>query len=201
MTTEETYWENRYAAGGNSGAGSRNRLLRYKANFINHIIDQYQVKSIIDWGCGDGHLMELLTPKYYLGTDISTTAIEKLIQSHTRWPYRSFMRYSAYKNNRAQMAISIDVIFHLVSPESLHDYMQKLFQSAREYVLIYSSNGTVPPSIRLHSHLADNRFTDWIEQHQPHARIILHQPNQYPYDPARPADTSISDWYLYQIKN
>lgn len=69
------YWENRYLKGGTSGKGSYNKLAKFKANIINLFITQYQINSVIDFGCGDGNQLQFANYPYYIGLDISKTAI------------------------------------------------------------------------------------------------------------------------------
>ena len=40
FTTSKNYWEERYKTGGNSGAGSYDRLAKFKAQIINDFIKQ-----------------------------------------------------------------------------------------------------------------------------------------------------------------
>jgi hypothetical protein len=54
------YWENRYAAGGNSGDGSYGRLAVFKAEFINKFIDEVNINSATEMGCGDGHQLFII---------------------------------------------------------------------------------------------------------------------------------------------
>ena len=48
------YWDRRYRTGGDSGAGSYNRLAQFKANFLNMFVDQHQIASVVEYGSGDG---------------------------------------------------------------------------------------------------------------------------------------------------
>ena len=53
------YWDQRYRTGGNSGAGSYNRLAQFKASFLNTFVNTYQIASVIEYGCGDGAQLKL----------------------------------------------------------------------------------------------------------------------------------------------
>ena len=50
----ETYWERRYATGGNSGSGSYGRLSEYKAEFLNSFVEEHQIHSLIDSAVATG---------------------------------------------------------------------------------------------------------------------------------------------------
>jgi len=64
-------WEDRYLSGGNSGAGSYGELCDYKAKFINAFVNEKNIKSIIEFGSGDGNQMEHFKIENYIGVDIS----------------------------------------------------------------------------------------------------------------------------------
>src|SRR5215207_6091130 len=55
----EDYWITRYATGGNSGAGSYNKLAEYKAEVLNDFVKRHNVESVIEYGCGDGNQLKL----------------------------------------------------------------------------------------------------------------------------------------------
>ena len=49
------YWENRYKNNETSGDGSYGKLALFKSSIINNFIKDYNIKSILDLGCGDGN--------------------------------------------------------------------------------------------------------------------------------------------------
>src|ERR1700722_520959 len=76
FTSSPRYWEDRYAIGGNSGAGSYGRLARFKAEVINNFVAEHAVLTVIELGCGDGAQLDLARYPHYSGIDISLQAIE-----------------------------------------------------------------------------------------------------------------------------
>ncbi len=70
------YWDRRYKKGGNSGAGSYNRLAEFKADFLNRFVVQNQIDSVIEFGSGDGAQLQLAYYPTYIGVDVSAKAIE-----------------------------------------------------------------------------------------------------------------------------
>ena len=68
--------EGRYVEGGNSGAGSYNRLAEFKAEILNRFVKENHIKNIIEWGCGDGNQLMLAEYPLYIGFDVSATAIK-----------------------------------------------------------------------------------------------------------------------------
>lgn len=69
------YWEERYASGRNSGAGSYKKLAEFKAEIVNSFVTRHNVTSVIEFGCGDGNQLELANYHRYLGLDVSETVI------------------------------------------------------------------------------------------------------------------------------
>lgn len=75
-TCSADYWERRYQSGGDSGAGSYNRLALFKAEILNEFVKSNNISSVIEWGCGDGNQLKLAQYPQYMGIDVSAKAIE-----------------------------------------------------------------------------------------------------------------------------
>src|ERR1041385_8036217 len=69
------YWEARYREGGNSGDGSYGRLASFKAQVLNDFVARNQIRSVVEFGCGDGNQLSLAQYPKYLGLDVSPTAV------------------------------------------------------------------------------------------------------------------------------
>ena len=68
-----SFWEQRYAYGGNSGKGSTEKRSCAKANLLN---DHPKVVAlVIELGSGDGHNASMYVVEKYVGFDISKTVI------------------------------------------------------------------------------------------------------------------------------
>lgn len=133
-----SYWDRRYLQGRTSGAGSEGEFARAKAEQVRRVIERERVTSIIDWGAGDGHVLGLVDPQVpYLGVDISRLAVTRLRRS---FPHHSFALAANYRGQRADLALSLDVIFHLVNDLDYQAYLHRLFGSAERLVLIHSTN-------------------------------------------------------------
>ena len=59
MFNSKNYWNDRYVKGQNSGTGSYNKLAQFKADVINDFLGRNQIKSIVDYGVGDGNQLKL----------------------------------------------------------------------------------------------------------------------------------------------
>ena len=74
-TSSAEYWEKRYESGGDSGVGSYNRLAEFKADIINTFVKEHNIKTVIEWGSGDGRQLRLASYPEYIGIDVSPKAV------------------------------------------------------------------------------------------------------------------------------
>ncbi|MCA9784763.1 MAG: class I SAM-dependent methyltransferase, partial [Candidatus Cloacimonetes bacterium] len=169
------YWEQRYATGGNSGDGSYNRLAEFKAEILNDFESEFKIRSVLEFGCGDGNQLSLSRYPSYVSYDISQTVI-----SHCRAKFqddntKSFCLLEDYRNEKAELVLSLDVIFHLVEDPVFEDYMKRLFQAAERFVIIYSSDredSFQHPG----SHVRHRCYSKWIDFNQPGWTRLRHIP-------------------------
>lgn len=193
----KAYWEQRYADGGDSGSGSYRKFAEFKADVINAFVKQYGIRSIIEYGCGDGAQLELAAYPAYVGFDVSPTAIMMCQEKYRHDRTKTFKLVDDYANDKAELTMSLDVIYHLVEDEVFDAYMRRLFGSSQHYVIIYSSNAERPEAEPLHvrhrvfSHWVDANVTDW--------RLQQHIPNRYPYH-GDAGEGSFADFYIYERK-
>jgi hypothetical protein len=188
------YWDTRYASGGNSGTGSYGDLAAFKAGILNDFVAEYHINSIVEFGCGDGNQLSLSKYPQYLGLDVSPSAVKRcqgLFRHETSKRFEVFDA-SYVASERADLALSLDVIFHLVEDHIYEQHMRVLFEAATRFVIIYSDNVEAP---RDALHVRHRRFSDWIEQNQPGWRLVKHIPNKFPYQP----DTQLGSWADFWI--
>lgn len=153
------YWERRYAGGKTSGSGSYGRLAAYKADLLNNFVKNHEVTSVIEFGCGDGNQLTLAEYPRYIGYDVSMTAIAKCREIFSNDPSKEFHLISEYTGGKADLVLSLDVIYHLVEDDLFDSYMHMLFDAADRYVIIYSSNDQFMRDVN--QHVRHRRFTDW----------------------------------------
>lgn len=195
MIDSAEYWEARYRRGKTSGAGSYGRLAAMKAAVINDLIEENEIESVIDFGCGDGNQLSLMTPVGYLGVDVSETALDRLRRRFAAQPLYAFRHADALEGvPRADLALSLDVIYHLVEDAVFETYMRRLFLYARRFVVVYSSNVERPYR---GAHIRHRRFTDFVAARMPEWQLARHLPNPFPWDPADQANTSFSDFFVF----
>ncbi|QIK79662.1 class I SAM-dependent methyltransferase [Sphingomonas piscis] len=189
------YWEERYASGRNSGAGSYGRLAEFKANFINSYVAEAGIQTVLEFGCGDG--AQLARAKYpnYIGVDVSSTVLNLAQRAFDGNDAIKFLHADAVECDfRADLTLSLDVIYHLVEDDVFEKHMQQLFHHSRRAVIIYSSNqdGVLAPHVR------HRRFTNWISDNRVGFELTMFKSNMYPYDESDPNNTSFSDFYVYE---
>lgn len=176
----KAYWIERYEKGGNSGAGSFGQLAQFKADFINEFVKAHEIKSVSEFGCGDGNQLKLydFDDIFYTGYDVSEDALmkcnelfpeENKVFLETTWPF-------AYD---ADLTLSIDVIYHLLENDVFDSYMKDLFSSSKKYVIIYSTNNPDIPNTA--KHIKHRAFTDWINKNAKEFKLIKTKVNKYPY--------------------
>ncbi len=193
------YWNDRYHGGGNSGAGSYGRLALFKAETLNKFIRDESYTTSIEFGCGDGAQLSLLDVEHYHGIDVSESAVTRCRENFQNNSTRSFLTLAEYDASpfKADMSISLDVIYHLVEDSVFDTYMHTLFEAASQSVVIYASNEdekTADPHVR------HRRFTDWVERNMPGWEQSAYIPNRYPFDWKDPQNTSFANFHIFKPK-
>lgn len=162
------YWERRYAAGGTSGLGSTGPQAAWKAQVVNGWVRELGVTSVVDLGCGDGQQLALAEYPRYLGIDPSGTAVRLCMERFADDATKSFLHLPPEEFTdpagwlRADLALSMEVLFHLVEQEVYDDYLRQLFASAERWVVICSND---TPGGDLAAHERHRSFTEWVATH------------------------------------
>lgn len=194
FTHSADYWERRYAAGGTSGAGSYGEVARFKAAVLNGFVAERSVGSVLEFGCGDGNQLALASYPTYIGLDVSASALDLCMMRFSKDDTKSFLLYepTRFVNHGAmgaELAISLDVILHLVEDAVFETHMRQLFDAAGRYVAIFSSNEEISVS---EPHVRHRAFTSWIRQHRPQWTMTDRVDN-----PHKGAE-SVADFYIYE---
>lgn len=134
------YWQERYRLGGDSGAGSMGVAAAYKATVLNEFVAAHHVESVIEFGCGDGRQLALAQYPEYLGIDISADAVRLCADRFQTDRSKAFKLLDDYQGERADLTLSLDVIYHLVEDAVYDDYLQRLFAAGNRFVIIYSTD-------------------------------------------------------------
>lgn len=189
------YWETRYSQGRTSGSGSYGRLAQYKADFLNKLIEEKQVKSVLDMGCGDGNQLSMLRDVPYVGADVSISVLEKNRERFAGRPNTKFVHVDDLAvTDRFDLTMSNDVIYHLVEDDIFKRYMRSLFRHSRRYVAIYASNKVSP--VRA-SHIKHRKFTSFVAKKLKNWTLVQNEPNPFPWDPENKNETSFANFHVF----
>lgn len=196
-----SHWERHYAAGGSSGSGSFGVLAEFKAEIVNGFVREHAIQSVVELGCGDGHQLALADYPSYLGIDISRSAVDLCRARFGDDPSKRFLHDDSHclgidDSLRAELALSLDVIFHLVEDGVFERYMTHLFQLGERFVVIFSSDHDHNPRLRP-PHIRHRRFSQWVIERRPDFRLARVIPNRYPFQgDARTG--SYCDFHIYE---
>lgn len=194
--SSDEYWKTRYRKNGNSGAGSYGRLARFKADVLNEFVKAHSVGSVIEWGCGDGNQLGLAAYPSYVGVDISPDALALCRREFAADTTKRFMLYpdAVSAGAQAELALSLDVIYHLVEDATYDSYMRALTASGVRFIGIYSSDEDKPGHV---PHVRHRSFSTWLATHAPQWKLCQATVNRYPFDPADPGETSWADFRFF----
>jgi len=171
------YWESRYAKFGNSGAGSYGECAVYKASVLNQFVKDQNINTVIEFGCGDGNQLSLFTFPNYIGLDVSQTAIKGCIERFQSEKTKSFFLFDSAcfldhgEIFKAELVLSLDVLYHLVEDVGYLDYLRHLFSASKKYAVIYSSDTNIQTK-HLSPHCRLREFTKDIERYFPEWRLV-----------------------------
>jgi len=194
------YWRERYAQGGSSGHGSYHKLAEFKAEFLNNLVHEKQIRTVVEFGCGDGNQLTLASYPRYVGYDVSDDAIALCREQFAADSTKRFASSNEAPPEKAELTLSLDVVYHLVEDEVFHLYMERLFDCAERVVVLYSSN-VEDTSAGNHQHIRHRQFTRWIAEHRPQWQLTQHVPNRYPFK-GNSKQGSFSDFYVFeQVKS
>lgn len=199
------YWNQRYGRGGDSGAGSKGNLARFKADYLNRFVTEHDVKKVIEWGCGDG--MQLASAVYpqYVGLDISKVVLHKVIKKFKSDKSKEFRIYNPeYIGTdpavKGDLALSLDVVYHIINEKHFINYLFSLFNSSERFVIIYAPDIDRWDDPTKHERY--RRFTPYVEKLFPSWKLIEIKKNKYSVERNNYlSDRSESDFYVYKLNN
>ena len=194
------YWNDRYTHGGTSGAGSYGRLAKFKADFLNEFIAMNNIASVVEFGCGDGAQLELAQYPSYVGCDVSPQAVKICAEKFAGRAGYEFheLGYSHPKEGQFDLALSLDVIYHLIEDDVFDKYMRRLFCASDKYVIIYAYNFEKNYKAK---HEKGREFLKWCQVHAGNWILVQKMEQKYPYNAEDPDNTSQSDFYVFKKKN
>lgn len=191
------YWENRYKNNETSGDGSYGKLALFKSSIINNFIKDYNIKSILDLGCGDGNQLKYFntTNINYIGVDPSITIINKLKEIYKNDKNKNFITLDEKINTKVELTLSCDILFHLINSNIWEKHIANLFNISTKYVIIYAYDFDED----WNNHCKSRKFTDFIKKKYSNWQLIKVIKNKYPlFEGCDDQNASMSDFYFYK---
>lgn len=131
---EKKYWDDRYAAGHNSGYGSYGEQLVKKINWLTG----WKIDSISEIGCGDFNfglaLLRIYPNAFYAGQDISEVIINKNKQLYSS--DKTTFTTDIDELPSADLLLCIDVLFHVLDDKDLEELLDKIESKWTNYLAI-----------------------------------------------------------------
>lgn len=146
--SERTYWEARYASGGNSGAGSYGPEGQWKTEQVRYAAVKHAVESILDLGSGDGAMADSLfraLPKVaYRGVDIAPSAVARCKKDA---PPNATFEVGDFTDpdfsGEADLVLCLDVLFHLHDQEAHDAATAAILRSFRKVAVVAAWNPSI----------------------------------------------------------
>jgi len=196
FTGSGDYWEKRYAQGGTSGAGSYGKYQKYKANVINDFLNNHEIGAVIEFGCGDGNQLQDIGYQNYIGFDISPTIVKNCQSKFQEDGSKQFLHISEFAQQQADLVVSLDVIYHLVEDEVYLQYMNNLVASARDFIIVFSSNTDKQKTLS-RKHVKHRVFTEFFER-DPHWQLVDTIETPTSVSDAAANDIHVADFYIFK---
>jgi cyclopropane fatty-acyl-phospholipid synthase-like methyltransferase len=164
------YWEDRYSKNGNSGLGSHDILqTKFKSDYINNLIINNNLKTVVELGSGDGNQLKMFKGyDSYTGYDVSKTIIEKCQLEFANDISKKFTNNIQDIKEKYDLALSLDVIYHLVEENVYYEYLEKLF-SCSDIICIYTTNIN---DNDWSGHMVLRSLDDYVDKHQKDFTLI-----------------------------
>jgi hypothetical protein len=191
-----SYWDNRYKNNYDTGIQSQGILLEKQIQFTNDLIDKHHLTSVIEWGCGDGHMLLQLHLKKYIGLDISSWSIKRCKEQFKEDSSKEFFLVNDYHlDSNHDLALSLgNVISSIPDRNDFIQYMQNLFNSSQQFVCIFSPD----EESEQYGHIKAWKFSDYVSEHLPQWELIDKKETGYPYKPGDPLKAS---FFIYRKNN
>lgn len=128
---EKSFWDKRYASGGNSGDGSYGEQLKKKLEWIAPL----DFETVTEVGCGDfnfGKNLLELHPARYIGMDTSDLIIER---NKVLYPEHLFIKKHRIVP-QADLVLCIDVLFHVIEYKDLEELLEDLRRAWTKYLIV-----------------------------------------------------------------
>jgi len=136
------YWELRYRLGATSGAGSYGANAEYKASVVNDCVHRFGVRTVLEFGCGDGNQLGYMDYASYVGLDVSKAAVKKCSKKFADDSSKCFRLYDPRQPldmGQYDMTVSLEVLMHITDEDDFVATLDHIFAHSRNLVVIQTS--------------------------------------------------------------
>ena len=152
------FWEERYTTKLDlgSGAGSRGEFLEYKKELLTRLIDEFDIQSILDVGCGDIEVVkDLAFSGEYTGIDLSPSIVARNQELRPSWTFieGDFLELARRVQLQADLVIGFDVLIHQHDYETYRTFVRELANATR-VVAVINGFDALPRSGRVSANCA-----------------------------------------------
>ena len=127
---------------GTSGAGSYGEVGDFKADIIKNLIDKYDIKSTLEYGCGDGNQIGLIDYDNYIGFDVAEYAVKICESKFKDDPRKKFSVYDPRTFNftkyNADMVVCLDVLYHITDDNDFNATLDAIFFTSNKLVVLFT---------------------------------------------------------------
>jgi SAM-dependent methyltransferase len=135
-----SWWDGWYRAGNTSGPGSYGVLAKFKADVVNAFIERHEVKTVVEFGCGDGNQLGYMKYPQYIGLDVSETAIKMCRDKFNGDKTKQFMLYVPGDIDVpcADLVVCLDVLYHITDDEDYAKTISDILRCGHKNIIIYT---------------------------------------------------------------
>lgn len=132
------FWNARYVAdpAKGSGPGSRGDNVILKNDIVRQTIAAYNIRSVLDIGCGDLATMGTLEIDRYTGIDISDVIVERNRQLRPQWQFMNEDLAGPFRPAPAELVLCFDVLIHQKTRQAYDAIVSKALAAAERVALI-----------------------------------------------------------------
>lgn len=132
------FWNRRYETDleKGSGPGSRQENLLLKNSIIKATVDAYDIKTVLDIGCGDIEILQDVTLEHYIGVDLSEVIIQRNQSLRPGWTFVCSDLTKGYDPPSADLVLCLDVLIHQKFNRNYQMVLAKCMRAARKVLLV-----------------------------------------------------------------
>jgi SAM-dependent methyltransferase len=142
------FWDFRYSHAPDlgSGVGSRGETAEYKRALLQRVMESERPDSVLDVGCGDQHVSQVLPDAGYVGLDISRVVVERNRQAYAGRRFEcGDLLDPNFNPVPCEGVVCLDVLIHIDRIEAYRAFVHRLVTLARRFGIV-SGYEAAPPA-------------------------------------------------------